>query len=252
MNKSELNQTLEFTKEIAKAAGQILLKHFRSGLNIETKSNSFDLVTIADKESEAFLKGKITEAYSDHKILAEESYEGEAIDPEAYTWIIDPLDGTTNFSHGIAHYCISIALYQGETGLIGVIYNPNTDELFACSKDQPSQLNNQDIKVSETKEFQNAILATGFPYNRECPEHALTFSLMHDYHKVARGIRRFGSAALDLAHLACGHLDGFFEYMLGPWDIAAGTLIIKQAGGRIIKKTDKYIQADNGYLEWPR
>lgn len=248
MNKSDY---LEFTKRIAQNAGKILLEHFQTNLTIQTKSNHFDLVTIADQKSEAYLISEIKKNYPDHQILAEETATNTKLKSDTYTWIIDPLDGTVNFNHDLPHWCISIALYYGEKAIVGVVYCPCKNELFYCTNESPSMLNDQQIQVS-TRTTNEAMIATGFPYNRDAKEHEQTFQNLRLYHQHFRAVRRLGAAALDLSYVAAGRLDGFFEYLLSPWDTAAGTLLIQQAGGQITHhEFNKFIQVDNGQIEWP-
>jgi len=244
------SNTLEFTKNIARVAGDILLKYFRTGATIQTKSNPYDLVTIADQESENYLVNAIANKFPTHHIIAEESALNLQIPTNNYTWIIDPLDGTTNYNHGIAHFAVSIALYYGDTGILAVTYNPVTGEMFSATQDAPAYLNDQIIKTTNTADFTQAMLATGLPYDRTSPEFAYTYKIMEQYNLTARGIRRFGAATLDMAFVAAGRLDAFFEYMLKPWDTAAGKILITQAGGRILTD-NKLIKVDNGKLEWP-
>lgn len=225
---------LNFAIEVAKEAGRFLKINIGKVRNIQTKKEEINLVTEIDKESEKKIVELIKSKFPHHQILAEES--GEMKSESDYKWIIDPLDGTTNYTHSFPIFCVSIALeYKGEV-ILGVIYDPNLDELFWAEKGKGAFLNNKKISVSKTDKLIKSMLATGFPYNvREnpdnCIEHFVNFLM------EAQAIRRLGSAALDLAYVACGRLDGFWEVNLNPWDVAAGKIIIEEAGGKI---TDFY------------
>ncbi len=220
--------------EAAKEAGKFLKINLGKVKNIQTKKEEINLVTEIDKESEKKIVQFIKSKFPHHSILAEES--GEAKSDLGYKWIIDPLDGTTNYTHSFPVFCVSIALeHKGEV-ILGVIYDPNFDELFWAEKGKGAFLNGKKISVSKTDKLIKSMLATGFPYNvREnpdnCIEHFVNFLM------EAQAIRRLGSAALDLAYVACGRLDGFWEVNLNPWDVAAGKIIVEEAGGKI---TDFY------------
>lgn len=202
---------------------------YGKALQIEAKQHH-DFVTEIDKRSEESIIRSIQRAFPDHAILAEESGQGQS--SSACRWIIDPLDGTTNFIHGVPMFAVSIALeVEGELK-VGVVYEPVRRELFTAEKGKGAFLNNRRITVSTTAERSRCLLATGFPFRN--------YELLDDYLSIFKsfmvqtsGIRRPGSAALDLCYLACGRFDGFWELNLKPWDIAAGALIIKEAGGRI-------------------
>lgn len=194
-----------------------------------TSKQGHDFVTEIDLQAEREIIAIIHKAYPSHGIIAEESGITKGDD---FVWIIDPLDGTTNFMHGFPHFCISIALTYKNKLEDAVIYDPLRQELFTASKGKGSQLNNRRIRVSARKNLEGALLGTGFPFKDPSlmPEYLRTFQALT---LPAAGIRRAGSAALDLAYIAAGRLDGFWEYGLNPWDIAAGALLIKEAGGLI-------------------
>jgi len=222
---------LNFAIETALTAGQILLEKFGRKINI-SKKGDINLVTEADLASEKLIIERIRSHYPKHSILAEES--GEAViegGDRLWKWIIDPLDGTTNYAHGYPCFCVTLALeHEGEI-VIGVTFDPTRNELFTAEKGNGATLNNKTISVSETEELSEALLVTGFPYNaREREDFARHFNRFT--HK-SRGIRRDGSAALDMAYVACGRFDGFWEEGLNPWDVAAGVLLIEEAGGRV-------------------
>lgn len=227
-----LNQTLELAIDWAKKVGEIHLSYFRgNNLDIHTKSNVFDVVTRADKESEAFLIAKIREHFPDHAILGEETGKHEGVGD--YLWAIDPLDGTNNFSQGLAVFTVSIGLqYQGKT-ILGVVYAPYLRELYTAVRGQGAFLNEKAIHVSAKGDLAHSVLGTGFPYDKDVnPDNNianLAAILPH-----LRGIRRMGSAAYDLCCTAAGWLDGYWELSLNLWDICAGALIVEEAGGCVV------------------
>lgn len=222
-----------FAIEMARAAGALLLEWYEGELLLETKSSEFDLVTQADKASEALIIGRIRAAYPDHAILAEES--GELANEGAYRWIVDPLDGTTNFAQTFPHFCVSIGLHHAGEALLGVIYDPLRDELFWAERGQGAWLEtpripSRRLRVSNTDRLAAALLATGFAYSRAITPTNNIVEFQRVIRRI-RGIRRAGSAALDLAYVAAGRLDGYWEYHMQPWDTAAGSLLVTEAGG---------------------
>ena len=198
---------------------------------VEMKNGqSSNLVTDVDRRAEELIIGTIRKAYPDHGFLAEESGGGET--PADYRWVIDPLDGTTNFTHGLPIFCTSIGLEHRGKLLLGVVYDPNQDELFTAEAGKGAFLNGKRIRVSGTATLTDSLLVTGFPYNiRENPDHAIQH--FNNFLTRSRAVRRLGSAALDLCYVACGRFDGFWEVALNPWDMAAGVLIVSEAGGKI-------------------
>lgn len=189
-----------------------------------------DYVTYVDLEAEKRITSELSRFLPGAGFIVEENKELEKSDK--YNWIVDPLDGTTNFIHGIPMYCVSIALMEGNEIVIGVIYEVNSQECFYAWKGSEAYLNRSPIQVSKTDKLTDALFATGFPYSDyEKLDEYLQF--FRDLLMQSRGLRRLGSAALDLAYVACGRFEGFYEYGLQPWDVAAGTLIVKQAGGQI-------------------
>ncbi len=212
----------------ARTAGDSIVREMdrTRDISIETKGKN-DFVTEVDKNAEGIIISVIKNAYPEHAFLAEESgQEGQ----NDCLWIIDPLDGTTNFLHGFPHFSVSIALQNKGVLEQAVIYDPLKQELFTASKGKGAQLNNRKIRVSIKKTLDGALLGTGFPYNNESVMQQFIESYKNLFPNVA-GIRRAGVASLDLAYVACGRLDGFWEFNLRPWDIAAGALIIQEAGG---------------------
>ena len=222
---------LNFAIETAREAGQILLEKFGRKINI-SKKGDIDLVTEADLASEALIIERIKSYYPRHSILAEESGEAVIIGGEnKWKWIIDPLDGTTNYAHGYPCFCVTIALEHAGEIVIGVTYDPTRNELFAAEKGNGASLNNKPIRVSAEAKLADSLIVTGFPYDfkqKENFERNLTNFLMK-----ARGVRRDGSAAIDMAYVACGRFDGFWEEGLNPWDVAAGKLLIEESGGQV-------------------
>jgi myo-inositol-1(or 4)-monophosphatase len=219
---------LESAIAASKEAGALLLGYVRSGFHIEHKTPT-NLVTDADHASEQCIIDRIRTRFPTHRFLAEERGRVEQ-SPSPYLWVIDPLDGTTNFAHGYPTYCVSIGLeYQGRC-ILGVVYDPSRDELFTAVEGRGAQLNGQSIHVSDMVSLDGSLLVTGFAYDiRECLQnnldHFVKFSLK------AQGMRRTGSAALDLCYVAAGRFDGFWEVKLNPWDMAAGSVIVREAKG---------------------
>ena len=224
---------LNFAIQTARDAGRILASRL-GRVQISTKGD-IDLVTEADLASEKLIIERIRSHYPRHAILAEESGTTDGVTAipgkSEWKWIIDPLDGTTNYAHGYPCFCVSIAVERAGQIELGVIYDPNRDELFAAERGQGVTLNDRPIKVSSIEDLNSAMLCTGFPYNvRERPNFAREFT---NFTMNAQAVRRDGSAALDLAYVACGRSDGFWEDGLNPWDIAAGVLLIEEAGGLV-------------------
>ena len=221
---------LNFAIQTARDAGAILID--RLGRAQISNKGDIDLVTEADLAAEKLIIERIQSYYPRHAILAEESGASEEIGGKSeWKWIIDPLDGTTNYAHGYPCFCVSIALERAGKIEIGVIYDPTRDEVFAAEKGQGATLNDRRMRVSDVEDLNKAMLCTGFPYNvRERPNFARDFA---NFTMEAQAVRRDGSAAIDLAYLACGRFDGFWEDGLNAWDVAAGVLLIAEAGGRV-------------------
>ena len=194
------------------------------------KKGEIDLLTEADLGSEKAIIQKIQNHFPDHSILAEESR--PIRESTKYQWIIDPIDGTTNFSHAINHYAISIALSVENTIVLGIVLNPETNELFTAVKGGGAFLNDQPIGVSKVNTVSDSLLVTGFPYNFK-EIYTAVIQRFSNCLLAAQGIRRYGSAALDLCYIACGRFDGYWEQNLKPWDTAAGFLIVEEAGGTV-------------------
>lgn len=214
----------------AQAAGEILRDHWRFPKTIDYKG-VIDLVTSVDRDCERKIIEVIRRGFPDHSILAEEETNIQNAQC-AYRWIIDPLDGTTNFAHGYPQFCVSIALEQSSQVIFGLVYDPVRDERFEAALGQGATLNGEALCVSTVSELDKALLATGFPYDRR-KFADFYLSYFKEFMIRCQGIRRAGSAALDLCYVACGRFDGYWELKLKPWDIAAGALILAEAGGRL-------------------
>ncbi len=224
---------LQHMKEWAHEAGEMQIRSLEQPYRIKQKSADIDLVTEIDEWTDHFFKTKIKESYPDHGILTEESGEEEGI--SNYQWVIDPIDGTTNFVHEFPMFCISVAVkYMGET-VIGLVYLPKLSETYEAVKGQGALLNGKPIIVSPIDKLTKSIVATGFPYDRATDPMNNVEYFNQVVTKVG-GIRRTGSAAIDLCQVAAGRFDGYWEFKLNPWDFEAGFLIVKEAGGRAYKE----------------
>lgn len=227
----DLDRALALAIDWAKEAGRIQLSCFRgNNLGIQTKSNVYDVVTRVDKECEEYILKQVALFFPEHAVLGEES--GEHSGTSDYCWIIDPLDGTNNYSQGLPVFTVSIGLqYKNET-LLGVVYAPYFGELFTACRGKGAYLNNKPLKVSDKTDLSHAIVGTGFPYDKDVnPDNNVENVARILPH--LRGIRRMGSAAYDLCCVAAGFLDGYWEISLHAWDICAGALIVEEAGGQI-------------------
>lgn len=220
--------------EAARAAGARIRKAWLEARQVEYKG-PVDLVTSTDREAEALIVSRIRTSFPNHAVVAEEACAGSPLRPPSATepaWYVDPLDGTVNFVHGIPHFAVSIAFGYGTTIEVGVVYDPMRDELFSARRGGGAFLNETRIFVSTTNTFHRALFATGLPYDRqERADYYISF--LRDFVASAQDIRRFGSAALDLCWVAAGRYDGFWEWRLHPWDVAAGSLIVNEAGGMV-------------------
>jgi myo-inositol-1(or 4)-monophosphatase len=218
---------LETAADIAREAGSILANLAQRNIGFELKGD-YDLVTEADRASERLVVERLRAQFPSHSIVAEE---GGGIDTGTdYRWYVDPLDGTTNFAHGFPMFNVTLALERAGELIAGVIYDPLRDEMFAAEQGGGAYLNNRRIHVSKASRLDDCLVATGFPSRRR----HLNVNI-HFYHQLAmatHGVRRGGSAALDLAYVSCGRLDAFWEFGLNPWDMAAGILLVREAGGQ--------------------
>ena len=224
----EPSDFIKFAITLAKKAGKIHMPYFGNIDSLKTKSNDIDLVTEADKVSEEYLINSITKKYPSHSILSEESM--EICNNDDYTWVIDPLDGTTNFVHNLPIFSVSIGLKKNNETIIGVVYNPAAKKCFYAEKNKGAFLNNKIIRTRKNINLSKSLLATGFPYLHD-KRYDISFELFKDFYDRTRGMRRLGAASLDLCFVAMGRFDGFYEFELKPWDICAGALIVKEANG---------------------
>ncbi len=226
----DLRQRLALAESIARQAGALLHEAYHHPVAI-TNKGKVDLVTQADRDAEALIIGALREGAPGDTILAEEGGEAQ-VGNNGLTWIVDPLDGTTNFAHGFPVFAVSIGLRTSDEVLLGVIYDPLRDECFTAAKDQGAALNGQSIHVSDVRTLENSLLATGFPYDRHEAEdnNSLAFAV---FLRRAQGIRRAGAAALDMAYVACGRVDAYWEMRWQQWDVGAGVVIVREAGGLV-------------------
>ncbi|MGO9777546.1 MAG: inositol monophosphatase family protein [Terracidiphilus sp.] len=234
---------------IAREAGAVLRRFFSEGVATEYKGD-VDLVTVADRTSEKLIRARLAAAFPEHGIYGEEGtrdrLEGE------FRWYVDPLDGTTNFAHGFPQFCVSLGLEQRAAGLAldedgilvaAVIYDPLRDELFAAERGRGALLNGKPMRVSRTAELAEALTATGFPSHKRHQNPNIHF--YQEFTLRSHGVRRAGSAALDLAYVAAGRLDGFWEFNLNPWDTAAGILLVEEAGGQVTDFSGRHFKLDS-------
>ena len=236
----DLENLMNVALTAAREGATILQARFGNISNMRKKA-ALELVTEADTESEKEIIASISSAFPDHEILSEEC--GMLNSPSEYRWIIDPLDGTVNFAHGVPIFCISIAMAFKGNMVLGVIFNPVSEELFTAVSGQGAQLNGRPIQVSSVVDVSESLLVTGFPYNVN--------HIFNEVHtrcgnclQAAQGLRRLGSAALDLCYVACGRFEGFWEQNLKPWDTAAGSLIAAEAGGQVTTFSNQAFAVD--------
>jgi myo-inositol-1(or 4)-monophosphatase len=233
--------------EAALSAGRLQRRHFRSELTVR-KKGAIDLVTEIDVAVEREFRALIAARFPDHGVMGEEGGEGrEGREGSRFRWIIDPIDGTTNFVHGLALFCVSIALEIDGQLCVGVVYDPMAEELFTAERGEGARLNGRRIHVTETRELGDALLCTGFPYSvREKPGHLIDG--FAEFMRQSRAVRRLGSAALDLCYTAAGRFDAFYEESLQAWDIAAGALLVEEAGGRVSGVRGEPFNAHAGHV----
>lgn len=241
---------LETSVEIAREAGALLAKYFERRVTFELKGEH-DLVTEADRASEQLVVERLRAHFPSHSIVAEEGggYTGKS----EYCWYVDPLDGTTNFAHGFPMYNVTMALEQSGELIAGVIFDPERNEMFTAERGSGACLNNRRIRVSKVSKVEDTLVATGFPSQKR--HQNVNVHFYYQLAMVTHGVRRAGSAALDLAYVASGRLDGFWEFGLNPWDMAAGILLITEAGGKCsdmqggpVTLRGPHLLADNGLV----
>lgn len=238
-----MQTTLSYIETLARTAGAIL----RGGYNKEHQVNYkgvIDPVTEIDHQSEAYLLGEVQRDFPDHHILSEES--GVIEGNDEHVWFIDPLDGTVNYAHHIPIFTVSIAYACKGVLTLGAVYDPMRDEMFLAERGKGATLNGKPIRVSDAADLQKSLLVTGFPYDAWNTEHD-NFANFVKFAKLSQGVRRLGSAALDLSYVACGRFDGFWELALKPWDVAAGGLICEEAGARVTN-----VKGDADYVSPPQ
>lgn len=225
-----MNELKDVLTLATREAGKIIQNYFQGTFTIENKEGINNLVTEVDKRAEEAIIEIILKHFPTHSIISEET--GERLQESPYQWIIDPIDGTVNFAHGIPICCVSIGLLHNDELVLGAVYNPMMNELFFAEKGKGATLNDKPISVSAKTDFRRACLVTGFPYKwPNTSEHPI--KVFERFILEGLPVRRLGSAAIDLCWVACGRFDGFWEYNLSPWDVAAGYLIVQEAGGRV-------------------
>jgi len=241
---------LDIALEAAHIAGSIIKDNFNKKIEVNYKGR-INLVTNVDREAEKAVVETILKYYPKHNILTEETEHAQDAS-QSFRWVIDPLDGTTNYVHGFPFVCVSIALQKNDESIVGVVYNPILDELFYAEKGKGCFRNQVPISVSDNTDFSKSLLATGFPYDM-LNEERNNIRNLSKVIKKCRGIRRPGAAALDMCYVACGIFDGYWELELFPWDTAAGLIIVEEAGGKVTKFDgseysifDKEIVVSNG------
>lgn len=235
--------------EIAREAGARLREFFAQGVETEYKGD-VDLVTVADRTVEKLIRARLGETFPEHGIYGEEGTRDRL--ERALRWYVDPLDGTTNFAHGFPQFCVSMGLEQRAAGMkadedgtlmAAVIYDPLRDELFAAERGRGARLNGKPLRVSRTPELGEALVATGFPSRKRHDSPNIHF--YQEFTLRSHGVRRAGSAALDLAYVAAGRMDAFWEFNLNPWDTAAGILLVEEAGGRVTDFSGNHFRLDS-------
>jgi myo-inositol-1(or 4)-monophosphatase len=249
-----MDMILEYASKIARDAGVLLNGYFERRVRVEYKGE-VDLVTEADRASEAMIVGELRKRFPDHGVVAEEG--GGYAGSTDYRWYIDPLDGTTNFAHGFPIFAVSMGLEKGSEMVAGIIYDPTRDELFAAEKGRGAQLNGKPLRVSAVGRLEEALVATGFPSRKRHVNPNIHF--YHQMNMRTHGVRRPGAAAIDMAYVASGRMEAFWEFHLHAWDIAAGKLLVTEAGGRVTEISGQphrtmdspSILATNGLLHDP-
>lgn len=254
---NDSNQLLDAATTAARLGGEILMRYLRDGVQIRSKDHAgaktYDLVSDADIESEKAIESYLRKQFPDHALLGEENLQADT--NSEHLWIIDPLDGTNNFAHGVLQFSVSIAYYHHGKPMVGVVFNPARDEMFTATAGGGAFFNGDPIQVSRSDALSKSLIGCGFYYDRGEMMRKTLSAIGEFFEQDIHGIRRFGSASLDLCHVAAGQFGGYFEYHLAPWDFAAGALIVQEAGGQItdakgdpleIKKTS--VLASNGCL----
>lgn len=247
VSERDLQRYLDIATEAALAGGAILQSYWGKLESIEEKGRPGDLVTEADKLAEATVLEVLARHLPDHPILAEESGQIGLSDDSPFLWAIDPLDGTTNYTHQYPFSAVSIGLLVEGYPTVGVVFNPFHQELFRAAKGLGATLNRRSIRVSSTARLANSLLVTGFAYDRHQQVDNNYAEFCHLTH-LTQGVRRGGSAAIDLAYVACGRLDGYWERGLSPWDLAAGVVLVEEAGGRVTAYDETPFEITSGRI----
>lgn len=220
----------------ARIGGDVLMRYFNDGVQIRSKADnggkSYDLVSDADLESERAIADHLRRAYPDHELLGEEALADGSADAE-HLWIIDPLDGTNNFAHELPHFAVSIAYYHLGQPIVGAVLNPARDEMYTAVRGGGALRDGRPVRVSDAATLGKTLIGCGFYYDRGAMMRSTLAAIEEFFGGDIHGIRRFGTAALDLCQVGCGQFGGFFEYELSPWDFAAGRLFVEEAGGKI-------------------
>jgi myo-inositol-1(or 4)-monophosphatase len=247
-----VSDLLDLAVAIAREAGALQRERFREPRTIGTKSSPIDLVTDVDHATDALIAERLRAARPGDGVLSEEL--GDRPGRSGFTWVIDPLDGTTNYAHGFPHFAVSIGIERAGARIAGVVYDPLRDELFAAERGAGAQLNGEKVRVSTTGDLRSSLLGTGFAYDVHSAK-VDNLDYFGRFIKRAQAVRRAGSAALDLAYVACARFDGFWELSLHPWDVCAGALLVEEAGGEVtdldgspVPRSGQRIVASNGRI----
>ncbi|MBI64747.1 MAG: inositol monophosphatase [Candidatus Marinimicrobia bacterium] len=237
---------LKFAIKVAKEAGDIQMSYFGNISSLKTKSTNIDLLTKADLKSEEHIINQIQNEFPKHSILSEEK--GNLLTDNEYLWIIDPLDGTTNFAHNLPIFSVSIGLVKkGTKTICGVVYNPAANKCFYAEKNKGAFLNGKNINHTSSNTLTDSLIVTGFPYLHDL-RYDVSFEIFKDFYDRTRGVRRLGAASLDLCFVAMGRFDGYYEYELKPWDICAGSLIASESGCKLSDWNGKSLPHDGSRI----
>jgi myo-inositol-1(or 4)-monophosphatase len=240
-----IDELMAAAEAVARRGGAVLRERWAGPRTVDIKGSNIDLVTDADRASEKAILDLLKSGWPTHDVVTEES--SAQIRGGSCRWYIDPLDGTTNYAHGVPHFCVSAGIEDSQGLAAGAVFQPLTDELFLAGRGKGAFVNGRRIQVSQKNPLSQCLIATGFPYDIWTkPDRPL--KLFREVITHARGVRRFGAAALDLAYVAAGRFDGFFELNLRPWDVAAGTLLVLEAGGLVTDMTGGPLKLDAGEI----
>lgn len=243
------NRRFEVAKKAAVAAGEIIQKYYAiapSRDKIDQTKATYNLVTQADLEAEAAIREIIQSEFPGESFWGEESGKSQTDSP--YLWVIDPLDGTNNFAHRVPHYSVSIGLLANGVREVGIVFDPNLNEMFVAVRGEGATVNGEQVRVSSRASLNESLLAVGFYYDRGRMMEKTLDAIRELFYQNIHGIRRFGSAALDLCYIGCGRFEGFFEYQLEPWDFAAGALFVEEAGGKVTRCNGEKLEMQRSTL----